>query len=403
MFAFSIEGRDAATRARAGTLVLPHGEVRTPAFMPVATQATVKGVLPRDLVEVGAQIVLANTYHLLVRPGPDVIAAAGGLHAFMRWERPILTDSGGFQAFSLARAEAEGEAAAEGHRPGGARLTDDAVIFRSHVDGSEIVLTPERAIAVQEALGADIIMQLDECPANPCTREAARAAVERTVAWAQRSVAAKRRPDQALFGIQQGGLYADLRRECAERLAALDLPGYAVGGLAVGEGREEMLAALAEAAPALPDEKPRYLMGVGTPPDLLDAIACGIDLFDCVLPTRNARNTSVFTAEGRLNLRNARFREDLGPIEPGCDCPACRGGFARAYLRHLFVAGEMLAATLATLHNLRFYLRLLERARAAILSGTFARFRAEFLARYRLSGGAGGAAAGAPRAPRDNG
>jgi queuine tRNA-ribosyltransferase len=390
---FAVEARDGA--ARAGTLELPHGRVLTPIFMPVGTQASVKGVLPRDLRELGAAIVLGNTYHLMLRPGPEVVARAGGLHGFMRWDRPILTDSGGFQAFSLAAGE--GRAARRGEAKGGAAafvggiaaLDDDGVAFRSHIDGSPVRLTPERSIEVQEALGADIIMPLDECPGNPCPREVARRAVERTIAWARRSLAAKRREDQALFGIQQGALFPDLRRECAARLAELDLPGYAVGGLAVGEEPQAMYDALAEAAPALPEAKPRYLMGVGTPPDLLEAIERGIDMFDCVMPTRNARNASVFTAEGRLNLRNARFREDLAPIEPGCDCATCAGGFARAYLRHLFVAEEMLAATLATIHNLRFYLRLVEGARAAIAGARFSAWKRGFLERYRAGAGEG--------------
>jgi queuine tRNA-ribosyltransferase len=371
---FTVERSDPATRARAGTLELPHGRVRTPIFMPVGTQASVKGVLPRDVADLGAEIILGNTYHLLLRPGPEVVARAGGLHGFMRWPRPILTDSGGFQAFSLG---------------GNVRWSDGGVVFKSHIDGREVALSPERAIEVQEALGADVIMQLDECPGNPCTREVARGAVERTVAWAKRSLCAKRREDQALFAIEQGGLFPDLRRECAERLAALDLPGYAVGGLAVGESPEAMIEVLSEAAPALPAEKPRYLMGVGTPRDLVEAIACGIDMFDCVMPTRNARNTSVFTASGRLNLRNARFREDFAPIEAGCDCLACGGGFTRAYLRHLFVAGEMLAATLATIHNLRFYLRLVRAAREAILEGRFAAWKTAFLAGLEAEEGPG--------------
>jgi queuine tRNA-ribosyltransferase len=358
---FRLEACDGT--ARAGTLTLPHGVVPTPIFMPVGTQATIKGVLPRDVEEIGARIILANTYHLLLRPGPDVVARAGGLHRFMGWDRPILTDSGGFQVFSLAAIS---------------RIDDGGVRFKSHIDGSEVLLTPERSIEVQEALGADIIMAFDECPANPAPPDVARRAVERTIAWARRCKAAKRRDDQALFGIQQGGLDAALRRECAERLIEIGFPGYAVGGLAVGEERPAMLDALAAAAPALPPEKPRYLMGVGTPQDILDGIDRGIDMFDCVMPTRNARNTSVFHAkEGRLNLRNARFKEDFGPLEEGCDCLACRR-FSRAYLRHLFVADEMVAATLATIHNLRFYLRLVEGARRAILEGSFAAYRKSF-------------------------
>jgi len=351
---FEVTARDGA--ARAGMLSLPHGEVPTPIFMPVGTQGTVKGVLPRDVEAAGARIVLANTYHLMLRPGPDVVARAGGLHRFMGWDRPILTDSGGFQVFSLAAIS---------------EISDDGVRFKSHIDGSEVLLTPERSIAVQEALGADVIMAFDECPANPAPPDVARRAVERTVAWAGRCARARRRQDQALFGIHQGGLDAALRREYTERLLELDLPGYAVGGLAVGEERPAMLDALSAAAPALPDDRPRYLMGVGTPRDILEGIARGIDMFDCVMPTRNARNTSVFhKVEGRLNLRNARFKEDFRPIEDGCDCLAC-ARFSRAYLRHLFQAEEMLAATLATIHNLRFYLRLVEGARRAIAAGTF--------------------------------
>jgi queuine tRNA-ribosyltransferase len=358
---FRLEGRDGP--ARAGTLTLPHGEVPTPIFMPVGTQATVKGCLPRDVEEIGARIVLANTYHLLLRPGPDIVAKAGGLHRFMGWDRPILTDSGGFQVFSLAAIS---------------KIDDEGVRFKSHIDGSEVFLTPERSIAVQEALGADIIMAFDECPGNPAPPDVARRAVERTIAWARRCVAAKRREDQALFGIQQGGLDPALRRECAERLVEIGFPGYAVGGLAVGEERSAMLDALSAATPCLPEAKPRYLMGVGTPRDILDGIARGIDMFDCVMPTRNARNSSVFhKEEGRLNLRNARFKDDFTPIEAGCDCLACRR-FTRAYLRHLFYAEEMLAATLATIHNLRFYLRLVEGARRAILAGGFETYRKNY-------------------------
>jgi queuine tRNA-ribosyltransferase len=345
--------------ARAGMLRLPHGDVPTPIFMPVGTQATVKAVLPRDVADIGAKIILANTYHLLLRPGPDTVARAGGLHKFMGWDRPMLTDSGGFQVFSLAEIS---------------KIDDEGVRFTSHIDGSKVMLTPERSIEVQEALGADIIMAFDECPANPATPEAARRAVERTILWARRCVAAKKREDQSLFGIQQGGLDAALRRECTERLVEIGFPGYAVGGLAVGEEREAMRDCLSHAAPALPADRPRYLMGVGTPADILDAIGRGIDMFDCVMPTRNARNTSVFhKVEGRLNLRNARFKEDFTPVEEGCDCLCCTR-FTRAYLRHLFNADEMLAATLATIHNLRFYLRLVEGAREAILAGRFAEY-----------------------------
>jgi len=359
---FEVAATDGA--ARAGTLTLPHGTVPTPIFMPVGTQATVKSVLPRDVEGLGAKIILSNTYHLLLRPGPEVVAKAGGLHRFMGWDRPILTDSGGFQVFSLAAIS---------------KIDDHGVRFKSHLDGSQILLTPERSIEVQEALGADVIMAFDECPANPATPESARRAVERTIAWARRCVDAKKRPDQALFGIQQGGLDKALRRECTERLVEIGFPGYAVGGLAVGETPAAMYEVLDGAAPALPSDKPRYLMGVGTPRDLLEGIARGIDMFDCVMPSRNARNASVFhKLEGKLNLRNARFKEDQAPLEEGCDCLTC-ARFSRSYLRHLFTAEEMLAATLATIHNLRFYLRLVEGARAAILEGRLSQFAAGYV------------------------
>ncbi len=365
---FHVVATDGA--GRAGLLETPHGRVETPAFMPVGTAGTVKGVTPAQLRELGAEIVLANTYHLALRPGPAVIAAAGGLHRFMAWDGPILTDSGGFQVFSLAASR---------------RVDDEGVLFRSHVDGREVLLTPESATEIQEQLGADIIMAFDECPGNPCSPDDARRAVERTVAWAGRCLRAKRRDDQALFGIQQGALDSALRLECTERLLALDLPGYAVGGLAVGEPRDAMVATLAVAARALPPAQPRYLMGVGPPADLLDAIALGCDLFDCVIPTRNARNTCALTHAGRMNLRNNKYREDFRPLEDGCDCYACRS-FSRAYLRHLFQAGEMLAGTLTTIHNLRFYHRFLAEARAAIRAGRFAELRRTTISRLRAGG-----------------
>lgn len=356
---FDLDATDSDSHARAGTLSLRGQSVQTPVFMPVGTQATVKGVLPRDLKDTGATIVLANTYHLLLRPGEQVVAAAGGLHSFMGWSGPILTDSGGFQVFSLA------------HK---CKISDRGVRFRSHIDGSEVMLTPERSIAVQEALGADIIMCFDECPANPATEKDAEAAVRRTLAWAKRCLEAKSRSDQLLFGIQQGGLSAERRAQCTEGLLAHGFPGYAVGGLAVGESREDMYRILAQAAPMLPADRPRYLMGVGKPGDIVEAVACGIDMFDCVMPTRNGRNATVFTFEGRLKLRNARYREDQEPIEAGCDCLAC-SNFSRSYIRHLFAAKEMLGPTLASLHNLRFYQRLMARIRDDIRNGTFARLR----------------------------
>src|SRR4051812_32176656 len=346
-------------RARLGRLELPHATFDTPMFMPVGTQATVKGVTPDQLKAVGAKIILGNTYHLALRPGDERIAELGGLHRFMAWGGAILTDSGGFQVFSLADIR---------------KLTDDAAVFRSHIDGRLLELSPERAVRIQENLGSDIAMCLDECPAGAADPEVMRAAVRRTIVWAQRCRAAHRRADQALFGIVQGGTDVGLRTECAEALIKLDFPGYALGGFSVGETEQQMLSALAPSADVLPMNKPRYLMGVGRPVDLLNAIAAGIDLFDCVLPTRNGRNASAFTADGPLRLRNAKHQRDPGPLESGCECYACRH-FSRAYLHHLFAAGEMLGPTLLTLHNLAYYLRLMREARGAIREGRYENYR----------------------------
>ena len=331
--------------------------------MPVGTQATVKGMTPDQLRATGTEMVLANTYHLALRPGEDVVARIGGLHAFMGWPGPILTDSGGFQVFSLADRS---------------RISDAGVTFRSHLDGSLVELTPERAVAIQEALGADVAMCLDHCPALPATKEAIAAAVGRTIRWAERCKSAQARTDQALFGIVQGGTHADLRAECAGALVALDFDGYAVGGVSVGEDRDQVRAALAMSTHQLPADRPRYLMGVGRPQDILDAVATGIDLFDCVLPTRNGRNATCLTDQGPVKLRNAAHRFDPRPIEPGCDCLACRG-FSRAYLRHLFLAREMLGPTLASIHNVRYLQRLTLRIREAITHGCFVQLRAEVL------------------------
>jgi queuine tRNA-ribosyltransferase len=360
---FTVHAEDRDTAARKGTLSLPHGEVPTPIFMPVGTRATVKGVLPRDLREIGAHIVLGNTYHLWLRPSAEVIAHAGGLHTFMGWDRPMLTDSGGFQVFSLSEIN---------------KITDEGVFFKSHLDGKRVTLTPEESIRVQEALGADIIMCFDECPENPAPEAVARRAVNRTIAWARRCKAAKTREDQALFGIQQGGTHKELRRICTEQLVELDFPGYAVGGLAVGEKREVMFETLSHCAPLLPQDKPRYLMGVGKPEDILDAVALGVDMFDCVMPTRNARNATAFTRRGHLNLRNARLIRDLDPLDPTCDCPTC-AQFSRSYIRHLAKANEILGSTLVSIHNLRFYLRMMEEVREAIGNGTFGQYRKDFL------------------------
>ncbi len=331
--------------------------------MPVGTQATVKGLTP-DLVRAcGGRMVLANTYHLALRPGEDVVAAMGGLHKFMAWDGPILTDSGGFQAFSLAARS---------------KLSEAGVAFRSHLDGRLLELTPERAMAIQQALGADVAMCLDQCPALPAAKGVIAEAVARTVRWAERCKAAHSRADQAVFGITQGGSHADLRAECAEKLVAIGFDGYAVGGVSVGENREEVRAALTASTPHLPANQPRYLMGVGRPQDILDAIAAGIDLFDCVLPTRNGRNATCLTASGPVKLRNAAHRLDPRPLEEGCDCPAC-SRFSRSYLRHLFLAREMLGPILASAHNLAYLHRLTARARRAIAEGRFSAFRAEAL------------------------
>jgi queuine tRNA-ribosyltransferase len=359
MFDFAVEAR--CQLARAGRLRTPHGEVQTPAFMPVGTAGSVKAVTPRDLTELGAQILLANTYHLMLRPGDELVARLGGLQRFTGWTGPYLTDSGGYQVFSLA---------------GLRRLDDEGVRFQSHLDGSAQLLTPERAVAVQANLGADIIMVLDECPPYPAPRDAVATAVERTSRWAARSRAAQRRSDQWLFGIVQGGVHLDLRERSLRELLAIGFDGYALGGLSVGEPKEELRRVVTHVSPELPADRPRYLMGVGTPEDILEAVAQGVDLFDCVLPTRNARNGQFFVRSGRLNIRNARYRDDPQPPDPGCRCYTCRT-FSRAYLRHLHLAGEMTAATLTTIHNLAFYLDTLEGIRQSIRSDRFEEFRRE--------------------------
>lgn len=361
---FTIIQRDAA--ARTGLLTLTHGTVETPMFMPVGTAATVKGLTPEQVRTLGTQILLGNTYHLALRPGDELIAELGGLHRFMGWDGPILTDSGGFQVFSLADAR---------------KLTDHGVKFKSHIDGSLLELTPERAIDIQQNLGSDIAMVLDECPPGNAEPGVIRQAVQRSIRWAERCRNHHTRPDQALFAIVQGGTHLDLRAECAEPLVAMDFPGYALGGFSVGEAPEAMHAALPECAALLPEQKPRYLMGVGRPVDLLAGIAAGIDLFDCVMPTRSGRNALAFTADGPIRLRNACHRRDPAPIESDCPCYCCTH-FSRAYLHHLFAADEMLGPTLLSLHNLAHYLRLMAEARAAIRTGGFASFHAARLARY---------------------
>jgi len=357
MFSFEVAARSGA--ARAGLLATPHGRIETPAFMPVGTAGAVKAVTRAQLEEIGAQIVLANTYHLMLRPGDALVAELGGLHGFTGWPGPFLTDSGGYQVFSLARLRT---------------IDEDGVSFQSHLDGSPYRLTPERSMEVQTNLGADIVMAFDECPPATATREEVAAATERTTRWARRSREAHRRPDQWLFGIVQGGVHLDLRERSAAEMMALGFPGYAIGGLAVGETKDQTWRVVDHVAPRLPEDKPRYLMGVGTPEDLLEGVARGIDMFDCVLPTRNARNGQLFTSQGRLSIRNARFRADPLPPDPDCACYTCRTA-SRAYLRHLHLAGEMTAATLMTLHNLAFYLDTLRRVRQNILLGRFEEFR----------------------------
>jgi queuine tRNA-ribosyltransferase len=369
-------------KARAGVLHTPHGEVDTPVFMPVGTAGSVKGVTPDQLRAAGVRMVLANTYHLLLRPGPETVAALGGIHTMMDWQGPMLTDSGGYQVFSLA------------HRR---KIDDDGVVFASHIDGSAVELTPRRTIEVQTLLGADVIMQLDECPPADATKERVKVAVQRSAKWAKmckdawldcglkqdaslavQSSIVNRQSSISLFGIQQGGIHLDLRAESAARLVELDLPGYAIGGLSVGEGHEPMVEVLSAIDGQLPRHKPRYLMGVGEPRDILVAVAAGVDMFDCVLPTRNGRNAQAFTFQGRLRMRNLCHAQDRSPIEDGCDCYACRH-FSRGTLRHLFMAGEMLGPMLLTIHNLHFFARFLSAIRQAIVAGDLPARTAQWL------------------------
>jgi queuine tRNA-ribosyltransferase len=365
---FRFEVGATSGRARAGTLRTPHGEAATPAFMAVGTAATVKALTPEQIARTGTEIVLCNTYHLAVRPGEALIEEAGGLHAFMGWDGPILTDSGGFQIFSLASAR---------------EVDRDGVTFKNHVDGGTMRLTPERAMEIQRRLGSDVAMVLDECLPYPSSDDVVRESLrERTLPWEIRSLACHPRDGRAVFAIGQGGFSEELRRECIEELVRHPFDGFAIGGLAVGETRGTFLRMIDLSAGLLPPGKPRYLMGVGSPREVVEAIALGVDLFDCVLPTRNARNGQALTAAGPVRLRNAAWARDRRPLEDGCGCEACRIGLSRAYLRHLFLAGEMLAGTLVTSHNLAFLQRLLGAARRAIRSGEFARFSAEFLAGY---------------------
>ena len=338
------------TGARLGRLITAHGVVETPAFMPVGTQGTVKAVLPRDLKEMGCQILLGNTYHLYLRPGAELIRELGGLHRFMSWDGPILTDSGGYQVFSLGAMR---------------KLSEEGVRFQSHLDGSHHLLTPESVVQIQEALGSDVAMVLDECIRHDAKREYVQDSTARTIRWAERCLRARNHADQLMFGIIQGGMYEDLREQCVREMNSMSFDGFAVGGLGVGEGEELLHAVAASTAGLLPETRPRYLMGVGRPEDIMRAVRAGFDLFDCVLPTRNARNGTLFTAQGKLSIKRAEFARDPRPLDETCDCYCCRN-FSRAYLRHLYVAGEILSSQLNSLHNLYFYHRLMERCREAI-------------------------------------
>ena len=360
---FTQIAKDPDCGARTGKITTPHGEVATPAFMPVGTQGAVKALTPEQVRGLGAEIILGNTYHLYLRPGHHLIAELGGLHRFMNWQGPILTDSGGFQIYSLGALRT---------------IAEEGVTFQSHIDGSRHFLSPESTVEIQEALGSDIMMCLDECIPYPAARKEAEAALGRTARWAARCKSSRRNHSQALFGISQGGVYTDLRRRSAESLLEIGFDGYALGGLSVGEPKELMLENLAATTPLLPEDRPRYLMGVGTPEDLVEGVYHGIDMFDCVMPTRSARNGLLFTNGEKVVIKNARNREDGSPVDSACDCYTCLN-YSRAYLRHLYVAGEILAMVLNTIHNLRYYLRLMERIREAVREGRYRDFRKRFL------------------------
>ena len=370
MFEFRVIAECPVTGARAGEFVTPHGVIHTPVFMPVGTLATVKAMSPLELEEIGSQIILGNTYHLYLRPGSEIITEAGGLHSFMNWKKPILTDSGGFQVFSLAKLQ---------------KITDEKVICRSHIDGSLLEMSPEWSMNMQGVLGSDIAMCFDQCCEYPATHEKAEEAVKRTTLWAERSLeyfkAHNDTGRQALFGIVQGSVYDDLRIRSAQEITAMDFPGYAVGGLSVGESHPAMYHSLDVLNGVMPRNKPRYLMGVGYPLNIVEGIARGIDMFDCVLPTRNGRNATVFMSTGRLNMRGQKYAHDFSPLDPECDCYTCRN-FSRSYLRHLAMCGEILGSRLFTWHNLRFTISIAERARKAIIDGTFPDFMEDFKAKF---------------------
>ena len=363
MFEYKLIAKCPVTGARAGEFTTPHGVIKTPVFMPVGTQATVKAMTPPELSEIGTQIILGNTYHLHMRPGADIVEEAGGLHNFMRWHHPILTDSGGFQVFSLSELR---------------KITEDGVEFRSHLNGSKHFMSPEDSIDIQEKLGADIIMAFDECVSWPTEEEYSKNAMERTIRWAKRCKEHHKRNDQALFGIVQGSMFETQRIDCIKKLIEIDFPGYGIGGLSVGESHDVMYRVLDALSPEMPEEKPRYLMGVGFPTNLVESVARGVDMFDCVLPTRNGRNGCLLTRFGRMNIKNQRFARDFTPVDPTCGCYVCRT-FTRAYIRHLYTAGEILASRLCSWHNLYFLVNLMEDARRAILEGRFPAFRRSFM------------------------
>lgn len=359
--------KDKRTKARRGIVHTPHGDIQTPVFMPVGTQATVKAMRPEQVKEMGAEIILSNTYHLYLRPGHEIVREAGGLHKFMNWDRAILTDSGGFQVFSLGPLR---------------KITEEGAEFRSHIDGSKHMISPEKSMEIQNALGSDIMMAFDECAPYPAEREYIIPSMERTHRWLERCKAYHKNTEkQSLFGIMQGGMYHDLRRQSAKAIVDLDLPGYAIGGLSVGEPKELFLKILSGCVDYLPDNKPRYIMGVGTPDYLFEGVEQGVDMFDCVLPTRIARHGMAMTSHGRLNIKNARFERDFTPLDPECDCYTCRN-YSRAYLRHLFKADEMLSAMLLSNHNLHFLVNMMKNIRQAIEEDRFLEYKEEFYRKY---------------------
>ncbi|WP_022851758.1 tRNA guanosine(34) transglycosylase Tgt [Limisalsivibrio acetivorans] len=370
MFSYELQHKSDKSKARAGLIKTPHGEIETPIFMPVGTVGSVKGVCPEDLNALGAQIILGNTYHLHLRPGDEVVAHFGGLASFNNWNKPTLTDSGGFQVFSLGKLN---------------KITEEGVHFRSHLDGSKLFLSPETSMEIQQNIGADIMMAFDECVSYPSERKYVEESVELTARWAERCLKAKTNDAQALFGIIQGGVHKDLRQRSAEQITALPFDGFAIGGLSVGEDIPTMYEITEHTTDFMPEDKPRYLMGVGTPEDLLNGILRGVDMFDCVMPTRNARNALLFTSAGRVHIKNAEFRLSDGPVDKECDCYTCRN-FSRGYLRHLYKAGELLAYRLNSIHNLHFYLSLVKRARNAIKYGFFEDFYSETLDKMRPGG-----------------